>query len=66
LALSVRRETVAGRPAQFIFQKPRNKKEQARVVRTGLHSRPVQQPGGYGALMWAILDRALREIYGLE
>src|SRR5713101_427663 len=57
LRLSVRRDAAVGRPSQFVFQKPRSKKEEARIVRTGLHSRPAQQPGGYGAVMWAMLDR---------
>ena len=64
-ALPIRREASPRGISQFLFQEPRNKKHQARVVRTGLHSSPAQRPGGYTALVWPHVDRQLQEIYGV-
>jgi hypothetical protein len=45
---------------------PRRKQDGARFVRTGAHSTPVQQPGGYMVFVFPHFDRLLRDMFGLE
>lgn len=52
--------------SQFLFQAPRKKKDQARVVRIGFSTTPRQTPGGYTALVWPYVDNQLKEIFGLS
>ncbi|MFM7165602.1 MAG: hypothetical protein ACKO3T_10180 [Planctomycetaceae bacterium] len=52
--------------SQFVFQQPRKKNEQARVVRLGCASAPQQSPGGYTVLPWPHVDRQLEAIFELR
>jgi hypothetical protein len=63
--LSVRSEAGPRGLSQFIFQEPRKKKDQVRVLRTRINSSPVQQCGGYTCLVWPHVDRLLKEIFGI-
>jgi hypothetical protein len=63
----VRQRTGAGSGfAQFLLGEPRRKKDQARLVRTGLSSAPEQSPQGYAVFVFPHVDRLLAEIFGLE
>jgi hypothetical protein len=64
--LPVRREATARGISQFLFQEPRKKVDQARVVRLGIFSQPAQKPGGYTALVWPLVDRLMKELFGLD
>ena len=64
--LTVRREAAPRAISQFLFQEPRTKRDKARITRTGVHSVPAQQCGGYTALVWPYVDRYLHEIFGLD
>jgi hypothetical protein len=64
--LPVRRQATARGISQFLFQEPRKKVDQARVVRLGVLSQPAQIPGRYTALVWPFVDRLMKELFGLE
>ncbi len=64
--LSVRREAAPRGISQFLFQEPRKKKDQTRVMPSGFCSRPAQRPGGYAVFVWAYVDRLMKEIFGRE
>ena len=68
-ALSVRREVGPRGISQFLFQEPRTKrdrKEQIRMVRTGVVSTPAQKCGGYTVFVWPFVDRLFHEVFNLE
>ena len=52
--------------SQFLFQAPKKKKEQARVVRMGFSTTPQQTLGGYTVLVWPHVDKQLKEIFGFH
>jgi hypothetical protein len=64
--LQVKKESTRRGISQFLFQEPRKKKEQARVVRLGNVTAPQQTLGGYTALVWPYVDNQLKEIFGLQ
>ncbi len=64
--LSIRKEAGPRGTAQFLFQEPRSKRDQLRVVSTGIVSRPAQRPSGYGVFVWPFVDRLFREVFELE
>lgn len=64
--LPIKREANMRGISQFIFQDPIKSKDQARVKRLGIHSRPAQECGGYTGLMWPYVDRLLKEFFGVE
>lgn len=64
--LSIKREANLRGISQFGFQDPIKSKDQARVKRLGLHSRPAQPCGGYTFLVWPYVDKLLKEFFGLE
>lgn len=63
--LQIKRENSPRGISQFLFQEPRKKEEQARVVRLGVSTTPEQTLGGYTALVWPNVDNQLKEIFGL-
>ena len=64
--LSIRKENCPIGTSQFLFQEPRSKRDQLRVVRTGVVSKPVQRSGNYTAFVWPFVDRLFREVFELE
>jgi hypothetical protein len=64
--LPIKREPNMRGISQFGFQDPIKSKDQARVKRLGIHSRPAQECGGYTFLVWPNVDRLLKEFFGLE
>ena len=64
--LSIRKEHGPRGTSQFVFQEPRSKRAQLRVVRTGIVSTPAQRLSGYGAFVWPFVDRLFREVFELE
>jgi hypothetical protein len=64
--LQIKKENTPRGISQFLFQEPRKKKEQARVVRLGVSTTPHQKLGGYTALVWPYVDNQLKEIFGLH
>jgi hypothetical protein len=65
-SLSFRKEAAPRGISQFLFQEPRLKKDQARVVCTGILSVPAQRIGSYTAFVWPFVDRLFREVFDLE
>ncbi|MEZ5307253.1 MAG: hypothetical protein R2684_08930 [Pyrinomonadaceae bacterium] len=64
--LTVRRENSPRGISQFMFQQPKKKLHQARVVRTGLSTTPEQTKGGFTCLIWPYVDDELSSIFGLS
>ncbi len=64
--LQIRKENTPRGISQFLFQEPRKKKEQARVVRLGIFTTPQQTLGAYTALVWPYVDNQLTEIFALN
>lgn len=64
--LLIRQEAGPRGTSQFLFQEPRSKRDQVRVVRTGVFSTPAQRPGGYSMFVWPFVDRLFREVFELE
>jgi hypothetical protein len=64
--LQIKKEDTPRGISQFLFQEPRKKREQARVVRLGITTTPQQKLGGYTALIWPYVDNQLKEIFGLH
>lgn len=64
--LKIKKENTRRGISQFLFQEPRKKKEQARVVRLGIVTTPQQMLGGYTAFVWPLVDNQLKEIFGLH
>jgi len=64
--LSIRKEAGPRGISQFLFQEPRLKRDQLRVVQTGIVSKPAQRSGGYTAFVWPFVDRLFREVFELE
>lgn len=64
--LPIKREANLRGISQFGFQDPIKSKDQPRVKRLGLHSRPAQTCGGYTFLVWPYVDKLLKELFGLE
>lgn len=64
--LSIRKESGPRGISQFLFQEPRLKRDQLRVLRTGLVSKPAQRLSGYTAFVWPFVDRLFREVFELE
>jgi hypothetical protein len=64
--LPIKREANLRGISQFGFQDPIKSKDQARVKRLGLHSRPAQTCDGYTFLVWPYVDKLLKELFGVE
>jgi|SRR4030095_8741822 hypothetical protein len=64
--LSIRKEAGPRGTSQFLFQEPRSKRDQLRVVRTGIVSKPAQRSSGYTVFVWPFVDRLFREVFELE
>lgn len=64
--LSVRREASPRGISQFLFQEPRKKEDQTRILPSECYSNPAQKPGGYAVMVWPYVDRQMRDIFGLE
>ena len=64
--LTIRIEAAPRRTSQFLFQEPKSRRDQHRVVRTGIVSKPAQRPGNYTAFVWPFVDRLFRELFDLE
>jgi hypothetical protein len=64
--LPIRTERRPRGTSQFLFQEPRRKKDQSRVMRTGLFSTPTQKCGGYTILVWPYVDRLLQDIFDIQ
>ena len=52
--------------AQFIFQQPKKKGDQSRVLRIGVTTNPVQRVGSYTALVWPHVDNELASLFDLR
>lgn len=63
--LTIRTEAAPRRTSQFLFQEPTSRRDQDRVVRTGIVSKPAQRPGGYTGFVWPFVDRLFREVFDL-
>lgn len=64
--IPIRREAGPRQTSQFLFQEPRSKRDQLRVVRTGIVSKCAQRPDGYTAFVWPFVDRLFRDVFELE
>jgi hypothetical protein len=64
--IPIRREAGPRQISQFLFQQPRAKRDQLRVVPTGIISKPAQRPGSYTIFVWPFVDRLFREMFELE
>lgn len=64
--LPIRTEAGPRQISQFTFQQPRSKRDQLRVLRTGIISKPAQRPGGYTIFVWPFVDRLFRDVFELE
>jgi hypothetical protein len=64
--MSIRKESGPRETSQFLFQEPRSKRDQTRVVRTGIFSQPAQRCSGYTLFVWPFVDRLFREVFELE
>jgi hypothetical protein len=64
--MSIRKESGPRGTSQFLFQEPRSKRDKARVVSTGIFSKPVQLCSGYTVFVWPFVDRLFREVFELE
>lgn len=64
--LTIRTEAAPRRISQFLFQEPASARDQQRVVRTGIVSKPAQRPDGYTGFVWQFIDRHFREVFELE
>jgi len=64
--LPIRRDKSLNGISQFMFQQPKKKKDQVRVVRMGCSSTPQQTKGGYTAIVWPHVDRQLELIFDLR
>lgn len=64
--LTIRTEAAPRKISQFLCQEPRSRRDQHRLVRTGIVSKPAQQLGNYTGFVWAFVDRLFREVFDLE
>ncbi|HSE31026.1 MAG TPA: hypothetical protein VLA93_05580 [Pyrinomonadaceae bacterium] len=64
--LSIRKEAGPRGISQFLFQEPRLKRDQLRVVRTGLVSKPTQGLSSYAGFVWPFVDQLFREVFELD
>ncbi|MBL8820079.1 MAG: hypothetical protein JNL58_28910 [Planctomyces sp.] len=64
--LPIRRDKSLNGISQFIFQQPKKKNDQARVVRMNCLSTPQQTKGHYAAFVWPHIDRQLESIFELR
>ena len=64
--LPIRKETVPGGVSQFLFQQPRKKSDQSRVVKIGVTTSPSQTAGGFTAVVWPHVDQQLASLFGLH
>ena len=64
--LPVRREMSPRAISLFLCQQPTKKKDQPRVLRTGVFSTPAQKPGGYTVLVWPLVDDQLASLFDLR
>jgi hypothetical protein len=51
--------------SQFMFCEPRSKKDQLRVRRLAITSRPQQTCGGYTVLIWKLIDAQMEKFFGM-
>jgi hypothetical protein len=63
--MPIKREAIPRGISQFGFQDPIKAKDQVRVQRLGLNSRPEQTCGGYAFLVWPSMDTSLKDLFGL-
>ncbi len=64
--LPIRRDKSLNGISQFLFQHPKKKNDQTRVVRMGISSTPQQTKGGYAVFVWPHVDRRLESIFELR
>ena len=64
--LPIRKEMPPHGITQFIFQQPKKKGDQSRVLRIGMTTTPVQNAGGYTALAWPHVDDQLASLFDLR
>lgn len=64
--LPVKKEDSVRGISQFIFQQPRKKEDQTRVVRMECFTAPEQTAGGYAVFVWPEVDRQLESIFDLR
>lgn len=61
--LPIRKDPTNRGISQFLFQQPRSKKDQSRVVLLGVTTQPQQTVGGFIALTWPHVDKQLNDIF---
>lgn len=64
--LPIKVESAPRSTSQFLFQEPRTKKEQLRVVRTGFICPPAQKLAEYSVFVWPFMDRLFKETFGIS
>jgi hypothetical protein len=64
--LPIRKEQNLRGISQFVFQQPRKKADQVRVLRMGCLSTPLQQAEGYTALVWPYVDDQIATLFELR
>ena len=64
--LGIQKETGPSGISQFLFQEPRLKRDQLRVVRPGILSKPAQRLAGYTIFVWPFVDSLFRDVFELE
>jgi hypothetical protein len=64
--LGIKREQNKRGISQCVFQEPRKKRDQARILRLGIVSRPAQDLGGYTVLVWPYVDHWLEDLFELK
>lgn len=64
--LPIRKEIPPHGITQFMFQQPRKKGDQSRVLRIGVTTVPVQKAGGYTVLVWPHVDDQLASLFDLR
>ncbi len=64
--LPIRKGTPTHGITQFLFQQPKKKGDQSRVLRMGVTTTPEQRVGGYTALVWPHVDDELASLFDLR
>ncbi len=62
----MRPSTQSFQQPQFMLAQPKSKKDQERIVRLAIVSRPAQKCGGYAVWPWKYADQLLKSQFGLE
>ena len=64
--LPIKKESSPRGISQFMFQQPKKKNDQARILRMGCSTAPEQTTGGYAVFVWPYVDRQFESIFDLR